>query len=189
MKSSLQPQLRRFIAKLSRPGCCFNSDPPGGCSVDATAKLLRDEAESIVPNIDPEQVRKLAGWGLTQRDIASSSAGVSPSSAWVFNQFRPLRRLVIKNRVEQGHGTQSNRFGIKDSWPSASRNSKIKPGSETVNNPDPDSFRPQNQRSRHQNPKQTRPQPPVERGWADKADSRPPGGPVAGGAIGTSGMP
>ena len=46
--------------------------------------------------------------------------------------------------------------------------------SETVNNPDPDSFRPQNQRSRTQNPKQTRPQPPVERGWADKADSRPP---------------
>ena len=51
---------------------------------------------------------------------------------------------------------------------------KIKPGSETVNNPDPDSFRPQNQRSRPQNPQQTRPQPPVERGWADKADSRPP---------------
>src|SRR5271165_6040873 len=44
----------------------------------------------------------------------------------------------------------------------------------TVNNPDPDSFRPQNQRSRTQNPKQTRPQPPVERGWADKADRRPP---------------
>src|SRR5208283_3407461 len=43
----------------------------------------------------------------------------------------------------------------------------IKPGSETVNNPDPDSFRPQN-------PQQTRPQPPVERGWADTADSRPP---------------
>ena len=40
--------------------------------------------------------------------------------------------------------------------------------------PDPDSFRPQNQRSRTQNPKQTRPQPPVGRGWADKADSRPP---------------
>src|SRR5208337_3911217 len=51
---------------------------------------------------------------------------------------------------------------------------RIKPGSETVNNPDPDSFRPQNQRSRAQNPKQTRPQPPVERGWADKADRRPP---------------
>src|SRR5271157_1107511 len=57
---------------------------------------------------------------------------------------------------------------------------KIKPGSETVNNPDPDSFRPQNQGLRTQNPKQTPPQPPVERGWADKADSRPllrgPGG-------------
>ena len=63
MKSSLQPQLRRFIAKLSRPGCCFNSDPPERVSAVATAKLLRDEAESMVPNIDPEQVRKLAGWG------------------------------------------------------------------------------------------------------------------------------
>ena len=29
----------------------------------ATAKLLRDEAESMVPNIDPEQVRKLAAGG------------------------------------------------------------------------------------------------------------------------------
>ncbi len=37
----------------------------------ATAKLLRDEAESMVPNIDPEQVRKLTGWGLKQNDIAS----------------------------------------------------------------------------------------------------------------------
>ena len=36
----------------------------------ATAKLLRDEAESMVPNIDPEQVRKLAGWGLNQNDVA-----------------------------------------------------------------------------------------------------------------------
>ncbi len=25
----------------------------------------------MVPNIDPEQVRKIAGWGLTQNDIAS----------------------------------------------------------------------------------------------------------------------
>src|SRR5271157_5617644 len=32
------------------------------------------------------------------------------------------------------------------------------PGSKTVKNPDPDSFRPQNQRLRPQNPKQTRPQ-------------------------------
>ena len=51
---------------------------------------------------------------------------------------------------------------------------RIKLPSETVKNPDPDSFRPQNQRSRTQNPQQTRPQPPVERGWADIADSRPP---------------
>src|SRR5271166_4113691 len=81
----------------------------------------------------------------------------------------------MKNSVEQGHGTQSNHLGMKDLWPSASRFwHLIKPGSETVKNPDRDSFRPQNQRSRPQNPQQTRPQPPVERGWADKADSRPP---------------
>src|SRR5208283_5245456 len=51
---------------------------------------------------------------------------------------------------------------------------RIKPGSETVKKPDPDPFRPQNQWSRTQNPKQTRPQPPAETGWADQADSRPP---------------
>src|SRR5208337_3366128 len=50
----------------------------------------------------------------------------------------------------------------------------IKPGLETVNNPVPDPFRPQNQGLSTQNPKQTRPQPPVETGWADKAESRPP---------------
>ena len=37
----------------------------------ATAKLLRDQAESMVPNIDPEQVCMLAGWGLTRNDIVS----------------------------------------------------------------------------------------------------------------------
>src|SRR5271157_342588 len=67
---------------------------------------------------------------------------------------------------------------------------RIKPGSETVNNPDPDSFRPQNQRSRTQNPKQTRPQPPLkEAGLTKPTAAHPSGGPVAGGAIGTSGMP
>jgi hypothetical protein len=55
MKSSLQPQLRP-----TRRVLCY-----------ATAKLLRDEAESMVPNIDPAQVRKLACRGLTQKDIAS----------------------------------------------------------------------------------------------------------------------
>ena len=87
----------------------------------------------------------------------------------------PLGVTQLKTGIEQGHGTQPNCSGMKDLWPSASRFwHLIKPGSETFNNPDPDSFRPQNQRSRTQNSKQTRPQPPVERGWADKADSRPP---------------
>ena len=57
----------RFIPNCGGRG---PSHLPGGCSL-ATAKLLRDEAESMVPNIDPEQFRKLAGWGLTQNDIAS----------------------------------------------------------------------------------------------------------------------
>jgi len=47
---------------------------------------------------------------------------------------------------------------------------RIKPGSETVNNPDPDSFRPQNQRSRPQNPQQTRPQPL----WIGVREAGPP---------------
>ena len=56
------PSVMAFVAQATHPGrvLCY-----------ATAKLLRDEAESMVPNIDPEQVRKLAGWGLTQNDIAS----------------------------------------------------------------------------------------------------------------------
>ena len=36
----------------------------------------------MVPNIDPEQVRKLAGWGLTQNDIASF-VGWSPQPSAV----------------------------------------------------------------------------------------------------------
>ena len=80
---AFNPQLRRFIAKLSRPGCCFNSDRNGRFPAYATAKLLRDdEAESMVPNIDPEQVRKLAGWGLTQNDRASF-VGWSPQPSAV----------------------------------------------------------------------------------------------------------
>ena len=47
----------------------------------ATAKLLRDEAESMVPNIDPEQVRKLAGGGLTQYDRASFAGWIPQPSA------------------------------------------------------------------------------------------------------------
>ncbi len=58
------------ISSLSN-GVRGPSHPPGRVLCYATAKLLRDEAESMVPSIDPEQVRKLAGWGLTQNDIAS----------------------------------------------------------------------------------------------------------------------
>ena len=36
----------------------------------------------MVPNIDPEQVRKLAGWGLTQNDIASFVGWSPQPSAW-----------------------------------------------------------------------------------------------------------
>src|SRR5271166_2524253 len=72
----------------------------------------------------------------------------------------------------------------------AQRPGRESPGSETVKNPDPDSFRPQNQRSRTQNPKQTRPQPLLkEAGLTKPTAAHPSGGPVAGGAIGTSGMP
>ena len=57
----------------------------------ATANLSPDQAESMVPSIDPEQVRKLAGWGLTQNDIASfvgcSQSLVSPR----FSSFYDLK--------------------------------------------------------------------------------------------------
>ena len=41
-------------------------------------------------NIDPEQVRKLAGWGLTQYDIASL---VGCSHTLSGNFMRPLRYM------------------------------------------------------------------------------------------------
>ena len=75
----------------------------------------------MVPNIDPERVRKLAGWALTQNDIASF-VGCSQSLVSLgFSSSYDYRRLAIKNGVEQGHGTQSNPLGMKDLWPSASR--------------------------------------------------------------------
>lgn len=61
MRNRALPAVMAFVAQaVGRRVLCY-----------ATAKLLRDEAESMVPNIDPEQVRKLAGWGLTQNDRAS----------------------------------------------------------------------------------------------------------------------
>ena len=69
--------LRRIALRLSRnpPEETLAALPPTAatCGMVQTraAKLLRDEAESMVPNIDLEQVRKLAGWGLTQNARAS----------------------------------------------------------------------------------------------------------------------
>ena len=63
-----QPQLR-VSSQTVAAGMLLQQRPTR--RVLATAKLLRDEAESMVPNFDPEQVRKLAGWGLTQNDGAS----------------------------------------------------------------------------------------------------------------------
>ena len=56
---------------LEGPPDWWPKPPTGRVLSHATANLLRDEAESMVPNIDPEQVRKLVGWGLTENDIAS----------------------------------------------------------------------------------------------------------------------
>ena len=41
-------------------------------------------------NIDPEQVRKLAGLGLTQQDRASFVGWSQSLTAWVFNRFTTL---------------------------------------------------------------------------------------------------
>ena len=81
---------------------------------------------------------------------------------------------MIKNGVEQGHGTQPNPLGMKDLWPSASRFWQlIKPGlkrskTQILTLSDP--------KIRDQEPKtlSKHAHNPVERGWADKADSRPP---------------
>ena len=88
--------------------------------------LLEIQAAEAVPDVlvDSAVPGNLAcepDDGPLLRTEAASSAGVSPSSAWVSNQFMPLRRLAIRNGVEQGHGTQSNPLGMKDLWPSASR--------------------------------------------------------------------
>ena len=71
----------------------------------------------------------------THRATHVSSCGrtwVAPSmhsSARVFHRFTTLRRHAIKNGVEQGHGTQPNRLGMKDLWPSASKYSANPPAS------------------------------------------------------------
>ncbi len=100
----------------------------------------------MVANLDPEQVRKLADWGLTWNDRASFVGWAQSLISLVFNRFAPFRRQAIKNGVEKEQGRQSNPLRIRDLWPQASEFWKIIPDLKTVNNPDPDSFRPQNQR-------------------------------------------
>ena len=51
----------------------------------------------MVPNIDPEQVRKLAGWGLTQNDIASFVGCSQSLISLRFSSFYAFRRHAIKN--------------------------------------------------------------------------------------------
>jgi len=61
------------------------------------------------------------GWGLTQKDIAGFVGCSQSLISLRFSSFYAFRRQAIKNGVEQGHGTQSNRLGMKDLWPLASR--------------------------------------------------------------------
>jgi len=70
----------------------------------ATDKLLRDEAESMVPNGDPEQVRKIAGGGLTQNDRASfvgwSQSLISRgSSKPLARRVDPVSRIVFEGSL------------------------------------------------------------------------------------------
>src|SRR5208337_3437282 len=103
-----------FHSQTVAAGMLLQQRPTRRVLSGATAKLLRDEAESMVPNIDPEQVRKLAGWGLTQNDRASfvgwsqsliSLGPVPHQPGFLINS--PYRRLAIRNSVERGHGTRS----------------------------------------------------------------------------------
>ena len=49
----------------------------------------------MVPNIDPEQVRKLAGWGLTQNDRASFVGWSQSLLSLRFGSFYAFRRHAI----------------------------------------------------------------------------------------------
>jgi hypothetical protein len=82
---------------------------------------LGGQAGFSTENIDPEQVRKLAGWGLTQNDRASFVGWSQSLVSLGFSSIYAFRRHAIKNGVEQGHGTESNPLGMNDLWPSASR--------------------------------------------------------------------
>src|SRR5271157_3834540 len=94
-------------------------------------------------------------------------------------------------KCRQGHWTQSNRLGMKDLWPSVSRLwHLIKPGSKrsttqilTLSDPKIRGQGPKTLSKRAHNPLLK------EAGLTKPTGAHPSGGPVAGGAIGTSGMP
>ena len=46
---------------------CASLPRPQGRLGHSTSEMIQEDRK----NIDPEQVRKLAGWGLTENDIAS----------------------------------------------------------------------------------------------------------------------
>ena len=142
--------------------CCWRSKPP------------RPSQNVLVDSAVPGNLACEPDDGPLLRTEAASSAGVSPSSAWVFDRFMTIGVRQLKTGLNKVMGRNLIARVSKTCGHRQADSGRIKPGSETVNNPDPNSFRPQNQRSRTQNPKQSRPQPPVERGWAEKADSRPP---------------
>ena len=83
--------------------------------------FLGGQAGFSTENIDPEQVRKLAAWGLTQNDRASFVGWSQSLISLGFSSIYAFRRQAIKNGIEQGHGTESNPLDMKDLWPSASR--------------------------------------------------------------------
>ena len=56
-------RLQIFEVNCTAPACHDRRAAPG----HSTSEMIQEDRK----NIDPEQVRKLAGWGLTQNDRAS----------------------------------------------------------------------------------------------------------------------
>ena len=89
MRNRALPSVMAFVAQATHPAGALLRD----------RQAARDEAESMVPNIDPEQVRKLAGWGLTQIDRASFVGWRQSLISLGFSSIYALRRLAIKNSM------------------------------------------------------------------------------------------
>src|SRR5208283_4612610 len=120
MKSSLQPQLRRFIAKLSRPGCCCISDPPGGCSVTRPPSCcvtrpgawsrtsILNRLASLLAGADAErhsQLRRLESPAFGCGPSPSSAGGFSVGSSCVSGGWRDKQ---FNQRTQQRFAPFSN---------------------------------------------------------------------------------